>query len=188
MRSGMRIMPERVSGNSRAALTERQSTGILRFISLSGICTLRRREDKMFHRTILLVVPGIALGCCLIAATWAEERKPVAQDEIKELMIQRRDVLKQRVAAVDEQFRVGRTALGELVAAQNDLLTAELELAESKTKRVALLTERLANCEKLEQFAELNVRNGIGLIQEQLVAKAARLSAQIALLRAQGSE
>lgn len=112
----------------------------------------------------------------------------VARDleaDLKKLLIERRETLRQRVKALEARFQFGATSLAPFTRAMTDLLYAELELCETPAERIAVHQELVRNTKRLE--AQVKALRDMGLrggaIEEYLAAKAARLTAEIGLLR-----
>ena len=114
-------------------------------------------------------------------------------EKMNRLMLERRDVLRKIVEVLMSRHRGGIGNKGnfdDVYRAQSELLRAELELAKTKEDRLAVLNSQLANCQSLEslviQMQKVGVRGGEA--GNVLVATAARLQAEIQILRESGTE
>ena len=63
----------------------------------------------MTYRAIC--VTGGVLLCCLMAVAWGQDTVTAHSDEVRTLMVERRDVLKKRAQAVDQEFQALLSAL-----------------------------------------------------------------------------
>jgi hypothetical protein len=105
--------------------------------------------------------------------------------KIKALQEERIKTLRQRKEILEEMNRARGYDLAEVLRASNDLLKAELDAAESPTRRIAILGEIVKNMTLLEKIAEARQKAGTpgGEPAVYLEAKANRLKAEIALER-----
>lgn len=128
----------------------------------------------------------LAIGCLLVwlgvAASQATTEKP-ANEQLHDLLVERRDVMKDRLELVKQLFSKTRTDYEEVLAATDDLLACELELASTSAERVEVLQNRLNVAQELESTVETRVRAALVSTAELYAAKAARLQAEIDLLR-----
>lgn len=111
-----------------------------------------------------------------------------ASAEIAALMIERVEVLAKRVEAVKMQYEVGAVDLESVLDAQEDLDQAQLPLAETQAARLAIHQSRLQSAKQLEAVMQQRARDGIVNMADVYLATAARLQAEIDLLREQSSE
>ena len=142
----------------------------------------------------LLCGVGLAVTCGLRAQDGAT---PGQQLQAK--LEERRDTLKSRVKALETRLEVGVGDIDLVCKARIDLLDAELQLADTKARRIELLKSRVEKFQQLEKTAK--VRQGApppppqpgrppGVIDstDQLyLAMAARMQAEIDLLREQAA-
>ena len=98
-------------------------------------------------------------------------------------MIQRRDVLLQLVKQLEKKFSQGHCKVDSVVAARGQLLDAELELATTKDKRLEILQKRIKNLRELEDSLNILHQAGKTTLDTLLSARAARLKAEIELVR-----
>lgn len=104
-----------------------------------------------------------------------------SSEEVRELMIQRRDVLKQRATTLDTMYQAGRLKLDSVLRGRDQLLEAELHLAENTEQRQAIYEQRVENMRKLEETIQARFDNGDAQYEASLAATAARLQAEINL-------
>jgi outer membrane protein TolC len=103
--------------------------------------------------------------------------------KLESLLRERRDTLRQLVQVVGVHYRDGRTTEDAVVCANNRLLEAELDLLTAKAERIAVYEQLVENMRRLEEVAAARHEVGVGSIEEVLAAKAARLRAEIELVR-----
>ena len=142
----------------------------------------------MLNRVCIVLIAVVSAS--LFAAAYegvAQEEPAGIQKRIIELKIKRRDTLKQRVEALQKKRNEGGIEITAAIRAREDLYLAELELVSEKTKRVDLSRQRLENLVNLESVFAARYKNGIGPFEDKLVATAARLQAEIDLLREQAA-
>ena len=87
--------------------------------------------------------------------------------------------------AVKEQFRHGIGTHDAVIRASNQLLDAELELAQTREERIGIHKQRVRNLKELEEYARQRQRAAQVSVDKVLEARAARLGAEIELLREQ---
>lgn len=117
----------------------------------------------------------------------AQEEPARIQKKIVELKMKRRDTLKQRVEVLQTRTDSGELEITTVIRARDDLYHAELELVTEKAKRVKLSQQRFENLIGLEKATALRYTNGVGPIEDKLVATAARLQAEIDFLSEQAA-
>jgi hypothetical protein len=113
---------------------------------------------------------------------------PATQAKIHKLQIERRDVLKKAVAAMQEEYRAGRGTLDLLVEGSKRLLHAELDLATTADQRIAAHANILKITRDMEQLARTRYEAGQLRTADLCEAQAARLEAEIGWLKAGGKE
>ncbi len=133
-------------------------------------------------RITLLVVSVVVASQLAVAQ---EEKQPSPDDEIQKLLVERRDTLRQFLAAVETNYKSGNATFADMVDAHNRILGAELEVAATKGERVKLRATQVALMQELEKTANERVSAGIITSDRALLAKAARQQAEIDLLREQ---
>ena len=130
-----------------------------------------------------------ALAACLCVVVCSqpaesqEERQASSDNKLNNLLAERRDTLHQLVEWVVAVQKDGGATLDNVIQAKNDLLDSELDIATTKTERIRIREEQVENFRYLENFIASRHENGKITIYELLVVKAARLEAEIKLLR-----
>lgn len=129
----------------------------------------------------------VAITWATVTFTTAQEARNSDSPEIKVLLKERRDVLAKRIELLRARYAVGtgNDTLSSLFTAMDQLLLAELQLANSREQRVTLTHKRLDNMRELERSVKQRFEAGTGSTDEVLSATAARLQAEIDLLREQ---
>lgn len=139
----------------------------------------------MQARFCFAVAAFLAITWAMVTNTTAQEASKSDSPEIKVLLKERCDVLAKRIEFVRAMYEGGRGDLNSLFTAMDQLLLAKLELADSKEQRVTLTRERLDNLRELEKVVKQRFEAGTCSTEEMLSATAARLQAEIDLLREQ---
>ena len=140
----------------------------------------------MSTRILLSGFAILAVCIGMTALTNAENSAAAPDEEVRKLLTERRDTLRDRLHAVEASFKIGLTETTVVVAAENELLDAELELANQPADRIAIREAVVANMKRIEDRTRQQLDNGAALQQDVLLAKAARLQAEIELLRERG--
>jgi hypothetical protein len=118
-----------------------------------------------------------------IAADWPASRHDGASAQLESLLKERRDVVRKLVEIVNRRYQTGMVTQESVILASNLLLDAELELARTKAERIAVCQKLVGNLRQLEQAAEARHERTMGSADDVLKAKAARLKAEIQLVR-----
>ena len=118
----------------------------------------------------------------------AQDAEKNARTKLDELLVERRDTLLERVKAVEEKYRAGKTGVEVVISARNDLLGSELPLVSSKQARIEVFEKRLENFRELEEVMKRGVDSGVAGLDDMLLTKAERLRAEIDLLKEQARE
>jgi hypothetical protein len=108
--------------------------------------------------------------------------------QLQSLRKERRDTLRKLVDAAESKYNSGKATLECVLRASELLLEAELDLAATKTERIAVREKLVANLRQVEKAAQMRHHAGVAPIEESLQAKAARLKAEIQLQCEQGGE
>lgn len=135
------------------------------------------------HRWVLLLGTGILLAGAMSRFPVAAQNPNGAETRLAELLKERRDVLKARVDTYEKLVQILRSTPEELLAARNDLLMAEYELASDAPTRVRILTQKLDNAKQLEALAQQRKQAARGNEAEVLWAQANRLAVEVELTR-----
>jgi outer membrane protein TolC len=113
-----------------------------------------------------------------------EMKKGEASEQIESLLKERRDTLRRVVDVLTQQYENGSAAFESIMLASERLFDAELELAATKAERIAIYEKRVSALRAMEKFAEGRFKAGFRTTEVELLdARAARLQAQIRLLR-----
>ncbi len=103
------------------------------------------------------------------------------------------DLLKKRLAAAREvrkaahaDYLAGKVSFERLHQASQTLLRARLELCRSNKERITILQEAVALAKELDNNAVARFQSGVAAQSEVLMARIARLEAEIDLQRAKG--
>lgn len=112
-----------------------------------------------------------------------ESAEPASRTELKELLTKRRDVLRQLVKAMEEKRSIGVLQVDSVVAAREQLLNADLQLATTQKQRLEIYQERIDNMQVLEDSLKVRHQAVGAPVESLLAATAARLQAEIDLAR-----
>jgi endo-1,4-beta-mannosidase len=131
---------------------------------------------------------SLVLGLAAISATFilaAQPSQKADADKMHRLMLERRDILLKIVETFKSRYERGTIKIDAVYRAQSDLLSAELDLAKTREDRLAALNSQLANCQSIETRAVELQKVGAqgGEVESVLTATAARLQAEIQILR-----
>ena len=119
-------------------------------------------------------------GTSLVPATVTAD-----SPKVKALLTERRDALAKRVELLRLQHEhSGQVLWITVLEARDELLVAEIELADSPEKRIEVLKARVKNQKAAEDFYLVGQRNGDASELDVLQAKAKRLAAEVDLERA----
>ena len=139
------------------------------------------------HKSALLVLgvlslPIIGLGMAPLAAGSGAD-----SDKLKSLLSERKALLGQAVDLAKQAYRAGQTDFNSVLDLEQELLQAELELAETREQRLELYRQRVENATALEKVAAKQFKTGRATQLEVLKAKSALLQSQIDLERAKSN-
>ncbi len=134
----------------------------------------------------LAILAAVIFASAVQSNYAAQTSKSVQSEKLTSLMKERCDVLEKRVSAFESQHKSGICNLEMVINARDDLLAAELELAESRENRIELLKSRVKNLRLGEQrILELQKIGAAGGSEtDGLLAISRRLLAEIELERA----
>lgn len=137
----------------------------------------------MRNRICSVLVALFTVTCFVAANNGVNQDNPQdVEKKIVELQKQRRDILKQRVEALASRHSEGQIQVMQVIHARDDLYLAELDLVSTPKDRVKLSKMRLKNLAELEEATTLRYANGVGTVEDKLVAIASRIQAEIDLL------
>lgn len=136
----------------------------------------KMKTGFFFVVTVLAVILCVVTRYPLFAQESVSSKSKVAS-----LLRERRDTLKARVEIIEKLVGIVRSTPEALIAAREDLCNAEIEMATSKSERLAALQRKLENAKQLEAVMELRKQEARGTEAEILMAKAARLGVEVEL-------
>ena len=145
------------------------------------------KESTMKRFMLSAIVAG--LGVCAAFAVISARAEPKDADpapdaeKITALQKERRDLLREVVNSAEEGHRTGVLAYSAVSRAMTAWLNAELDLAANHAERVAVREKILTHAENVEKTAGEAFKVGNADRTDLLEAKAARLQAEIDLLR-----
>ncbi len=139
----------------------------------------------MNHRWSFLAVLIVVLVAAATMRSQSAAEPIISTDapKIKALLEQRRDVLAKRVELFTRQFQGARSTMTQVIEARVDLFAAELDLAETRDARIALLESQVSKLKKDEELSDSLRQAARGDESTVLLATSRRLSAEIALER-----
>ena len=132
---------------------------------------------------LALIVAGVSFCLCLSIVAAPPDQDTSQANKLQELLTERRDVLKSRFEWIKVSQQQGHSSFDEYLAAHNQLLMAELELTSEKHQRLGLLQQRIDSLRVLERLAGKKTESGTGSMDEELLATANRIQAEIDYVR-----
>ena len=144
----------------------------------------------MLHRLtyFALIIICLVVVSALPSTSTGQTKNNETSAKIKTLMKERRDVLAKRVEFFHAQFENAKSTRVPSLEARDDLIAAEIDLAETRNDRIELLKSRAANLKDIEESYMALRRNSKVEMSEVLMATSNRLLAEIALERAIAAE
>ena len=134
----------------------------------------------MKNRICLVLIALFSATCFVAAQNGNHQDKPTDIDKkIVELQKERRDILKERVEALASKHNEGQIQVMQVIHARDDLYQAELDLVALPKERTELSKLRLQNMKHLENVTTQRYANGVGPLEDKLVATASRIQAEI---------
>ncbi len=139
----------------------------------------------MLWRFVFLL--GMAIGLAVQSGLMAQSDGQAAVNEhaakAKELLKERREVLATRVEILEHLFQIARTPYMDVINAKDDLRNAELELSDSRDRRLEVLRSQVENLQQGEEYMKGMKRDAKANEADVLTLTARRLKAQIELER-----
>ena len=132
---------------------------------------------------LFVLVASLGVLLCNQPAESQDQQQAAPDNRINSLLAERRETLRQLVDAITARYTAGHRTLDNVIHARNGLLDAELEMAKTSAERIQIHEDRVQNFRALENAVKQRHKAGQATIDEMLVAKAARLEAEIELLR-----
>jgi len=140
---------------------------------------MTRRFQILIAASVLAV--GVLAGP--IASADAKDANPAQQ--LAYLLKERQATLRQLVEFVTEEYRNGTSGFDSVIRATDQLLDADLELAEHANARIVILQKRVELMKSLFSIVEARFEIGQVTRAQVLAAKAAMLESEIRLAREQ---
>ncbi|QDS95656.1 hypothetical protein FF011L_44540 [Roseimaritima multifibrata] len=143
----------------------------------------------MFSSKSYLVLTILGLAAFLVSTTISAQTSTEESDSrIRDLLIEKRDVLERHLTYVESQFGMGELQSLDVLDAKLKLLDAELALADSAADRIKIFKDRLdvhraMESQTMELYTLGNVTYG-----ENIEAVVHRIDAAIDLSRATGDD
>jgi outer membrane protein TolC len=131
------------------------------------------------------LIAGMTVASLSFSAAAPPAAKPSDSDEIRELLAERIEILKERVKMAVSGYDSGTLEFGKVHEARRDYLNAKLDLSVNIAERIAVLKEIVAEAEAARKRVAEAVEAHIGDRSEVLKAKAYVLEARVALARAE---
>lgn len=129
----------------------------------------------------------VALAMAGSYAGLSQQAQPATQEvqasHLHALLTERRDVLATRAEVIAALVRLQKAGRMEWINAQDELLAAEFDLAQSSERRLEVLKSRVENLKAAEEHCAALKRQAQGTESEVLAARARRLEAEIQLER-----
>lgn len=120
-----------------------------------------------------------------LRSTAAAADEPANPGHLKKLLLERAETLRSYVDATRAAYETDTITLEQLLAANQELLEAELEVADSKEKRIAIYKKMVDNARQVEAKVKALHDAGArgGEAEKYYHAKATRLRMEIGLER-----
>lgn len=138
--------------------------------------------------SVLVLVACVGAAMSTRTAESQDRQQSDRDDRINKLLAERRDTLRGVVDAAMEQYISGEALLDTVIHARKGLLEAEMELATTNAERIRIHEKRVKNLRQLEDSVKDRHAAGTAGVRQVLTAKAARLKAEVELLRAQATD
>jgi hypothetical protein len=137
----------------------------------------------MWKRAWLAGVAGVVLALGVAAAPVPQPKEESAK--IKALLKERRDALRTAALARTQEYEAGRGTLGVMLHVSRELLNAELEVATTPEERFDAHASHFNAMRKMEKLTKEGYEAGRVKAADHYEMRAARLKAEIELLRAE---
>jgi hypothetical protein len=137
---------------------------------------------------VALAFVGLVVAAAMPSQSTGQTNNNESSARIRKLLQERRDVMAQRVEYFDAQFRNAKVTRVPVLEARDDLIAAEIDLAETRQERIELLRTRVANRKEVEESCIALRTRAIVDTSDVLQATSQRLLAEIELERAIGAE
>jgi hypothetical protein len=110
------------------------------------------------------------------------------QAKVRKLQVERRDALREALAARQKEFLAGRGTVANCLDVSASLLSAELDLATKAEERLAAHAAHLKIASQVEDAAKQWYDAGRLTVADYQTTRAARLEAEIGWLKAGGGK
>ena len=137
---------------------------------------------------VLMAVLAAAVGVVTWPVASGETEEVSQTQKLDELLRERQATLRQLVKVVTVEYRQGTSGFESVLRATDQLIDAELELAENAKGRIIILQRRVELMKSLFSMVEAKFKAGQVRQVQVLTAQAALLEAQIQLAREQSGE
>jgi outer membrane protein TolC len=134
-------------------------------------------------KSVRLVALAVTLLTGWALAAPVPEKKPESP-EIQKLLKERRDALRSATVARTQEFEAGRGTLGAFLHVSHELLRAELELATNPKERFDAQASHVNAMRKVDEIVTEAYKAGRMKAADHYEMRAARLEAEVGLLRA----
>ncbi len=143
------------------------------------------RIFKFDYRLLSLMALVLALSFWSQRESAGQPSEDEARDQIESLQRQRVEILQRLVDAKQVRYEQGIGTQEELLRASNDLLHAELDLAQEPAERIAIRRRQLELFQHLEAMMEARVETATAAHTDLLVIQAERIQVEIDFIKEQ---
>jgi hypothetical protein len=120
-----------------------------------------------------------------LASTSAQTAAAATQEQLRQLLLERKRLLEKRVEDMKVFFDAGRVSGSEYVKIKEAALLAGLDLCDTKAERIEIRREIVELYKEAEAWTKRRAENGRAPQSELDEARVARLEAEIQLLKEQ---
>ena len=140
--------------------------------------------ESAAKRTLPVIATAVLLATMLgWLAAGESSNSPTDSERVREILNERLEVLTAIAKLQRQGYQSGETDLASVLAAEADVLSAKLELANTSEERIAILEQTVENARQLEEVTHKLLETRSGSRVDALKAKAFRLRAEADLLR-----
>ena len=135
-----------------------------------------------------LLLLAVALGVVLCTQDAESQDTPVSSfdEQLNDLLVKRRDTMRKLLDVVTLLYQEGSSDFNKVVSAQSGLLDAKLQLATKKEERIQIYVQQVEVSRSLERLLMQQHASGEASVEQVLASTAAKLQAEIDLLKEQG--
>ncbi len=127
------------------------------------------------------------IGITTAVLAIAQDTSKPAEDQLQRLLTQWRDALQTRAELARDRYLQGSSNFELVFDVEQDLLTANLDLATTTADRIAALEQMVSNRKQDEEHERMCLEIGTGRETAFAAAKVARLKAEITLAKEIGA-